>query len=241
MSTVISDLPAGQPESVADNLVGMGSFFVDPAGAARRIFRKWFWVGPLIVFSIVSSVASYLMLPIIQHVMEVMPIPAGADPGQFAKGMAMSMTITRISMFLTPVVAAIIFLVQSLILYGSSSVMGIEAKFRPIFNLVAGCSLIQLLSSIAALIILKAKGEVSSTAELRPALGLDIFMPEGSNKYLTAFLGYFSVFELWWIVMMVLIFSSAFRVSKGKAFAAVAPWVFISLAFRVGSALLQKS
>jgi len=68
------------------------------------------WVGPLIVFSIVSSIASYLMLPIIQHVMEVMPIPAGADPAQFQKGMAMSMTITRISMFLTPVVAAIIFL-----------------------------------------------------------------------------------------------------------------------------------
>ncbi len=241
MSTVLSDVPMEQPESMGDNLAGMGAFFIDPAGAARRVFRKWFWVGPLIVFSIVSSIASYLMLPIVQHVMEVMPIPSGADAAQFQKGVAMSMTITRISMFLTPVVALVIYLVQSLVIFGSGSVMGLNAKFRSIFNLVAGCSLIQLLSSVAALIILKAKGEISSTAELRPALGLDIFMPEGANKYLTAFLGYFSVFEIWWIVMMVLILSVAFRVTKGKAFAIVAPWIFLSIAFRVGAAMLQRT
>ena len=241
MSTVLSDVPAEQPESMADNLAGMGSFFIDPAAAAGRVHRKWFWVGPLIVFSIVSSIASYLMLPIVQHVMEVMPIPSGVDPERFQKGIAMTVTITRISMFLTPVVAVIIYLIQALVIYASGSVMGVNAKFRSIFNLVAGCSLIQVLSSVAALVILKAKGDVSSTAELRPALGLDIFMPEGANKYLTAFLGYFSVFEIWWIVMVVLIFSIAFRVSKGKAFAIVLPWIVLSLVFRVGAAMLQRT
>jgi len=80
--------------------------------------------------------------------------------------------------------------------------------------LVAGCGLIQALAAIAALIVLKGKGEVSTREELRPALGLDIFLPEGTNKFLSAFLGYFSVFEIWWIVMMVLIFAAAFRVSN---------------------------
>jgi hypothetical protein len=77
-------------------------------------------------------------------------------------------------------------------------------------------------------------------AELRPALGLDIFLPEGTNKYATAFLGYFSIFEIWWIVMVVLVFSTSFRVSKGKAFAAVLPLVMVSILLRIGAAALQR-
>ena len=77
-------------------------------------------------------------------------------------------------------------------------------------------------------------------AELRPALGLDIFLPEGTNKFLAAFLGFFSVFEIWWIVMLILILSTAFRVSKGKAVALVLPLVVLSLLFRLGSAAFSQ-
>ncbi|MBV9225226.1 MAG: hypothetical protein JOY85_14425, partial [Acidobacteriaceae bacterium] len=48
MSTTVSGVPANRPESLADDIAGMGSFFIDPAGAARRIFHKWFWLGPLV-------------------------------------------------------------------------------------------------------------------------------------------------------------------------------------------------
>ena len=118
--------------------------------------------------------------------------------------------------------------------------MGIGAKFRALFNVVAGCSVIQVLSAIAALIIVKAKGEPSTMAELRPALGLDIFLPEGSNKYLGALLGYFSIFEIWWIVMMILVISAAFRVPKGKAFAAILPLILLSICFRLIGAVFSR-
>jgi hypothetical protein len=55
-----------------------------------------------------------------------------------------------------------------------------------------------------------------------------------------AFLGYFSIFEIWWIVMMVLIFSTAFGTTKGKAFAVVLPLIVLSLLFRVGAAVFQR-
>jgi hypothetical protein len=116
----------------------------------------------------------------------------------------------------------------------------VNAKFVWLFNLLAGCSLIQLLGGLASFAILKAKGEVSTMAELRPALGLDIFMPEGANKYAVALLGYFSIFEIWWIVMMVLIFSAAFRVTKGKAFAIISPLIILSILFRVIGAAFQR-
>jgi hypothetical protein len=239
MATTVSGSSA-QPETFVDDLAGMGSFFIDPQGAARRVFHKWFWVGPLALFSIVTVIANYVMMPMVQHVLEVSPIPAGASPEQYQRGMDLAMTIQRVSMYFSPVIVALILALQALVVFAACSVLTIDVKFRWVFNLVAGCSLIQMLASVASLAILKGKGEISTMAELRPALGLDIFLPEGTNKYATAFLGYFSIFEIWWIVMMVLVFSAAFRVSKGKAFAAILPLLIVSILLRIGAAVFQK-
>ncbi|HEY7210324.1 MAG TPA: YIP1 family protein [Bryobacteraceae bacterium] len=240
MGTLAPELPASSGEGFASDLAGMGNFFLDPNGAARRVHSKWFWIGPLIVFSIISVVASFLMIPIAQHVMEVAPLPPNTTPEQYQKGMSIGLTIMRISMYFAPVIAAVLFAIQTAVLLGSSAVLGVRARFWQLFNLITGCSLIQALSSIAGLIILKAKGEVATRAELRPALGLDIFMPEGTNKFLTAFLGYFSVFEIWWIVMLVLIFAAAFKVSRGKAFVVVLPLIILSLILRLIGAAFQR-
>jgi hypothetical protein len=240
MSTTVSGLPTDRPESLADDIVGMGNFFVDPAGAAQCVFRKWFWLGPLVLISIASTIAIYMRMPLMQHVLEVAPPPANLSPEQFQKNISIAMTIQRISMYLTPVLTGVFMAIQALILFGMCSVLTVNAKFRPLFNLVAGCSLIQMLAAIASLIILKAKGEVSTMAELNPPLGLDIFLSEEANKYLTAIIGFFSLFEIWWAVMMVLTLSTAFRVSKGKAFAIVLPLLLIGVVFRLAGAMFQR-
>ncbi len=240
MATFVPDMPAAPQENIASDLAGMGSFFLDPAGAAKRVHTKWFWVGPLVVFSIASAVASYVLMPILQHVLEIAPLPQGATPEQYQRGIEITLTVQRIFMYIVPIYTFIIYSIQAGILLGMSSVMGIQAKFRQLLNLVAGCSLIQLLGAIAAVVIVKAKGDVSTMAELKPPLGLDIFLGEGTNKYLSAFLGYFTVFEIWWVVMIVLIFSAAFGVKKGKAFTAVVPLILLNLAFKMLGAVFQR-
>ncbi len=240
MSTLAPELPAEHGESLAWDLAGMPNFFIDPAGAAKRLFSKWFWIGPLVIFSIVSIIASYFIMPIVQHVLEVAPLPPNVSPEQYQKNIDIGMMIQRISMYCAPITAAALYAIQALIVFAMCSIMAMNAKFRYIFNLIAGCSLIQALSAIASLVILKGKGEVSTMAELRPALGLDIFLPEGTSKFVVALLGYFSVFEIWWIVMMVLIIGAAFRVSKGKAFAIILPLILLSILFRVVSAVMQR-
>jgi hypothetical protein len=239
MATISPDLP-GQPESFANDIAGMPSFFIDPAGAARRVFSKWFWIGPLLVFSVVSIIAGILVMPIVQHVLETAPLPPNVTPEQYQKTIGISEIVQKVFLYLAPVFRGLLFALQAAILLAASSVMGVGAKFRQLFNLVAGCGLIQVLAAIAGVIILKSKGEIASVAELQPALGLDIFLPEGTNKFVMAFLGYFSIFEIWWIVMLVLIFAVAFRVSKGKAFAVVAPLFLLNLLWRVVAAAFQR-
>src|SRR6185437_585355 len=240
MATLVPEIPAERPESFAADLTGMGNFFIDPAGAAPRVFSKWFWIGPIVLFSIVSIASSYMMMPIVRHVLEIAPIPPNVSPEQYQKQMEIGLKFQSIAVYLAPIWLAILFAIQAAVLLGMSSDMSVQAKFRSLFNLVAGCSLIQMLAAIAGVVILKVKGDVSTMAELKPALGLDIFLPEGANKFLAAFLGYFSVFEIWWIVMVILIFSAAFRVPKGKAFAIVLPLILLSLVLKMGIAAFQR-
>ncbi len=240
MATFVPEIPADGPGGFLSDLAGMGDFFISPSSAAKHVFKKWFWVGPLVVFSIVSFIAAMIMMPMMQHVMEIAPLPANSTPEQYQKGMEIGLMFQKVLAYCAPVTLAIFFALQALILLAMSAALGIGAKFRALFNVVAGCSLIQVLSAIAALVILKAKGEISTMAELRPALGFDIFLPEGANKYLGAVLGYFSVFEIWWIVMMVLVISAAFRVPKGKAFAAVVPLILLSICFRLIGAVFAR-
>ncbi len=237
MSTSAPELPTGQHESFGDDLAGMGSFYIDPAGAARRVHHKWFWVGPLILVSIVSIVAAIIQTPLLEHAMESMQTSGDANPQQ----LAMVMKWRPFAIWGSPLGVALGYAFNALILFAASSVLSVKATFKSYFNLVAGCSLISMLALIAGTIVLKTKQEITSMAELQPALGLDIFMPEGSSKYLTAFLGFFSLFEIWWIVMAVLIISHAFHVTKAKAFAVVLPLILLGLIFRVVMAGFQRT
>jgi hypothetical protein len=55
-----------------------------------------------------------------------------------------------------------------------------------------------------------------------------------------AFVGFFSVFQIWYIVMLVVVFAAAFKVSKGKAFAAVCPILILTLLLKLVGAAFQR-
>lgn len=238
----VPELPVAQEEqgSLASDLIGMFNFFIDPNGAAKLIRHKWFWVGPILLESIVGIVIGILQMPIVQQVMLSQPVPPGQDPAQFQKGLAIGLSIQRYATYCSPILIIIFIAIAAGILFGTCSVMQIKTKFVWLFNLIAGASLITVIQGIATFLIIKGKGELSTMAELQPPLGLDIFMGEGTNKYLTAIVGYFSVFQIWYIVILVLTFAAAFKVSKGKAFTAVAPLLVLTLLLKLLGAAFQR-
>jgi hypothetical protein len=241
MATVVPGLPEQSRESIGSDLSGMGNFFIDPAGAAQCLFRKWFWVGPALLISILAMIIQAQMIPFIQHVMEIAPLPANTEPAQYQKGIQMAITIQHVVLYIMPIFVLVILTVQAGLVMGTASVLGVKAKFVNMLNLVCGVSLIGALGGIATVIILHARGGPTTMAELRPPLGLDIFLPESTNKFLLAIVGYFSVFQLWTIVMFVLTFSVAFRAKKGTALISYAPVILLTLLFTlVGVAFQPK-
>lgn len=231
MSTTPAYLPPQESESFGSDLAGMFAFFVDPAAAARRLPRKWFWVAPFVVVIAVAVIAGFLLEPIIRQASALMPMRPGATPSEHQRAIDIGIAAQRI---FTPISIAAMIFIEALIVYGTAMAFSIRSRFGEFLNLVAGCSLISVvLTDVANTIILRSKGEISSIADLTPPLGLDILLPNDANKVVAGFLGYFSIFQLWWIVMMILIVSAAFRVSKGKALAIVAPLILLSLIMRI--------
>lgn len=57
--------------------------------------------------------AGFLMMPIVQHVLVVAPIPDGVTPERYQRGIAIGTMIQKAAIFLAPVGAAIIFVYSS--------------------------------------------------------------------------------------------------------------------------------
>lgn len=220
-------------QSFLSDFGGMFNFLIDPGGAAKRLPRKFFWIAPLIVVSIVYLVCGISNFPLIQQAMMNQPPPPNVSPEQFQKSMQVGLTIQKVGLYVSPLIFIIISAISGLIVFATASVIGLKAKFIELFNLMAGLSIIGALQVIATTAIIHMKGEPSSLADLQPALGLDIFAPITMNKMAVAFLGFFNVFEIWQIVMAVAIVAVFYRVGKGKAAVAVAPLFLLVLALKL--------
>lgn len=222
-------LPTAESEGPLSNFAGMFNFFIDAQAAAKRLPRKWFWIAPLILASIVVIFLGVLNTPLMQQAMMNQPPPPNVDPARYQHGMEVGLMIQKVAVFLSPVLMVIFWAIMALIVYATCSVINIQARFKELFNLMAGLSLITVLQGVVQAVIVHAKGEPSSVADLKPAIGLDIFAPQGTNHVLVALLGFVNVFQIWTIVMAVLIIAAAYRVTKGKAFAAVVPLFALAL------------
>jgi Yip1-like protein len=225
-----------ETSNFGSDLAGIPSFLIDPESAARRVYSKYFWIAPVLLAMIIGVAVLIHNAPYIIHAAAVSPVPDGMTSEQFNK---MAETQAKLGPYFVPLVL-LFYAIGAGLLLAMSAVLGVGAKFGQLFNLIAGCGLIQSLGTVAAAAVLHFKGEVSSMAELQPAMGLDIFLPEGTNKYLVAAGSAFSIFQIWWVVMMVLIFAAAFKVTKGKAFAAVFPLWLLGFCLALVGAAFRK-
>jgi len=213
--------------SVASGLAGMLNAFVDPKGLAKHVRAKMFWLWPLITISIIYIVVGYLMLPYTMQLVDFSMqqrasannIPA--ERMETARNLAHAISVGGIAfapLFVVGILALLAWLVSV-----TGSVVGLRAKFRDVFSLMAACSLISSLQYIATYIVVRTKGEeIQSPEQLMAPFGADIFIQDVHGAAL-AFLNFFSIFEIWYLVILGLSFASLTGSSKGKAFAAITP------------------
>jgi hypothetical protein len=107
--------------------------------------------------------------------------------------------------------------------------------------LMGACGLIVALQSIATLIVLRVKGdEITTQEQLTPPFGLDIFL-QNIHGALLGLLNFFSIFEIWYLVVLTIGLAALAKTTKGKAFFAITLTWVVPLLIKVVQAMLQPS
>jgi hypothetical protein len=229
--------------SVGDGVVAMFNALIDPKGAAKRVPAPLSWLWPTIALSIIYVVFGYLMLP---YTLALVDLRIGqqmsqgsATPEQLERARNITHMVTQFSFAITPVIVVALIALFAWLVAVMGSIAGVRAKFRNIYSLMASCALIPALQYIATYIVVHAKGdEITSQEQLMPPFGFDLFL-QNIHGASFALVNFFSIFEIWYLIVLTIALAALAKTSKGKAFFAITPAWVIPLILRVIQGMFQ--
>jgi hypothetical protein len=229
--------------TVGDGFVGMLNVFVDPKTTAKDVPAPLSWLWPLITLTIIYIVTGYLMLPYVMNLIDVrinQQISQQNTPVEQAeRARTVAHAIYQFYPLAIPVIVVVFILFFGWLVSAMASMAGLRTKFRDVFSLMAACSLIPALQSIATYIVLRAKGdEITSQDQLTPPFGLDIFL-QNIHGGLLGLVNFFSIFQIWYLIVLTLALAYLGKSTKGKAFFAITPAWLLPLVIRVIQGMFQ--
>ena len=229
--------------TIGDGIIGMLNVFVDPKTTAKDVPAPLSWLWPLITLTIIYIVTGYLMLPYIMNLIDVrinQQISQQNTPlEQAERARTVAHAIYQFYPLAIPAIVIVFILFFAWLISAMASMAGMRTKFRDIFSLMAACSLIPALQSIATYIVLHAKGdEITSQDQLTPPFGLDIFL-QNIHGALLGLVNFFSIFQIWYLIVLTLALAYLGKSSKGKAFFAITPAWLLPLVIKVVQAMFQ--
>jgi len=221
-----------------EGLYGMLNVFVDPAATVRRITARYAWLWPMLTMTTILIVVGMLMMPYTQQLIDAR-IAAAPSLQNAEHARDVATTVAQVSMITGPIFAIGLIAFFAWLVAGILDVLGSRVQFINVFTLLLCCGLIPMLQNIAGYIVVRAKGDqVVSVDQLRPSIGLDLFLPNLHGPML-AFVSFFSLFEFWYLIILTVGVAHLARCSKGKAFAAITPAWLLPLLFAVAGAAMQ--
>ena len=231
--------PAQPTASLKEGLLGLVNVYIDPASTARRVLLKWFWVYPLVVLSIVSTIVTLQLIPFTLQATRMDP-PNGISGAQLDQALSWTSIGMTIGAYCTPVIILLFTSIAALLVMAVGAIIDARVRFQHLLSLLLTCGMISVLQQVAMVIVLRSKGleDIQNRQQLQVPLGLDIFI--NATGALSGLLNFFSIFMIWYIVILGLTYSHMAKVSKGKAFFATMPAWLIGLLFAVVGAMFRK-
>jgi hypothetical protein len=221
-----------------DDWNAMLRVFFDPAEAVRRADRPLFWVWPVLLTSVVGLSTDLRLAPLAVRILQTNP-PLGFSAGDLQPILGIVSRVLWLGAFLSPVLLAVKLFGIACVIAWTCRLMKLPVKLLPVFNLVAACSLIRMLEDIANYFLVRATaGDLHSLDQLQASFGLDLILPPTGSAVVSATLNFFSIFEVWYLVILVLGIACLTRGSRAQALAAITLVWMPSFAFALLSALL---
>ena len=208
----------------------------EPGAVFERLREKPSFWQPFIAICVVQLVLGVLQLPYTKAAMamqfaqmQARGAAGPADPSKFA----------MIGLLFLPIGLLLIFLILAALLWVLTSVLAGDAKFATLLSVTTYAGITFVLLSVAGLATLMLKGVqgITSPADLQPALGLDLLVPE-AGRFTTALLKAFNPFSIWGVILTAIGIQTTHRTSKGTAYTVAAVAFLIGTLIGAGFAML---
>jgi hypothetical protein len=232
--------PPPQPNaSLKEGLLGLVNVYIDPVSTARRVQLKWFWAYPLVVVSIISAIVVLQLIPFTLQATRMDP-PNGISGAQLEQALTWTSIGMKIGAYCSPIIILIFTAIAALLVMAVGAIIDARVRFQHLLSLLLTCGMVSVLQQVATVVVLASKGldDIQNRQQLQVPFGLDIFV--NSTGALSGLLNFFSIFMIWYIVILGLTYSHLAKVSKGKAFFATAPAWVVPMLFAVIGAMFRK-
>lgn len=219
-------------------LLAILTIFVHPAASVRyqKALGGFAWFPPF-VLAVAASAAGYyllrpLMLPVIRaELMQKLP------PDQVQQALDSATASMNFGAIFSPLMLLIMLGVSAGLVVAFSTIAGIRVLFTQAFVLLAHASLIPMSATLLQFGQVRSRGVLHSMQELQPVFGLDLLLASDAPRLLRALLNYFSMFTIWYIVVLALGYAALTGVPKLKAFFITSPVWLLGLVFALAAAL----
>jgi hypothetical protein len=214
-------------------LLAILNVFFNPAETVRRIRgNKLAWLPPVVLGGVIMGLYNYALPRATLQAMRNEP-PAGMDTAKLDALTSSMEAMARFSTISAPMMFALMILIGSALIFAMCVILRVNVRFPDLYNLMAHVGLINAVQTLAHWQVLRAKGAGILMKDLTPAFGLEGMLAPDASKFLHGLAGFFSVFTLWHIAMLVLGFAALSGLSKARAFLVTAPSWALGMVYAV--------
>jgi hypothetical protein len=233
-----------QPESavaIEPQPQGMGEFsrivavFFEPKKAFADIAARPRWIVPVVLILLVSLTLTILYTQrggwrvMMQQRMDESSRSAQMTAEQREQAIEMGAKYASISVYVTPVIITVMFLIVAGVLTGiTAGILSAPVRFSQVFAIVCYANLVGIISGLLTIIVMQLKNladfNLSNPLMFNPGAFMD---PKTSSKFLYSVATSLDLFSFWIMILIATGLKAAAgkRLSFGGAFFAVAlPW-----------------
>lgn len=214
-------------------LLAILNIFVRPAETVRLTKGNklaWFW--PIVLGGFALGVYNHTLPRATMQALRNEP-PAGMDAAKLDALVGNMEVLSRFTTISSPMLYAVMILLGAVLTFAMCVILQANVRFPDLYNFMAHVGLINSLQTLCLVAVLRGKGPGIGPKDLTPSFGLDVFLAEDVSKFVRGVAGFFTVFTVWHIVVLVVGFAALTGVSKGRAFLATAPSWLVGLLYAV--------
>jgi len=235
--------PAPATKNAFQRIAGV---FFAPGETFKDLARKPDILVPLLVIVLIGYATTIMVMPhldwdamIAQQGEMMKKKNPNADDAAIAQMGRFTKVITKVTVWIGPLLVIVGYLIIALVVWGACRMMGGEGDFKQAFSATLYAHFPRVVLGIIAAVVVTARGMVDPTTMATIVKSSPAFLVDMKEQpVFFSLLSSFELFQIWTIILLIIGFAALTRLSKAKTAAIVISLWVITLVVKLGFAAL---